>query len=55
MTDWGSPAWRLGTLSPFKVLERDWESNTFLLDLGGKEDSVSLSRLKAASMPEEAT
>ena len=38
---------------PFRVMERDWANNTFRLDLGGKEDSVSLSRLKAAVMPEE--
>ena len=41
---------RLGKLSlapkytgPFKVLKKDWDNNTFLLDLGKKEDVVSLS------------
>ena len=52
---------RLGKLSlaprytgPFRVIARDWD-NTFLLDLGGKEDTVSLSCLKAAVIPEEET
>ena len=39
---------------PYKVKEKDWQNNTFLLDLGKKEDSVSISRLKAASVPQEA-
>ena len=40
---------------PFKVLRKDWDNNTFLLDVGKKEDVVSLSRLKPASVPDEAT
>ena len=41
---------------PFKVVRKDWDNNTFLLDLGKKQDVVSLSRLKPASLlPEEAT
>ena len=40
---------------PFRVLKKDWDNNTFLLDLGKKEDVVSLSRLKAASVQDEAT
>ena len=39
----------------FRVLEKNWEKNNFWIDLGKKEDCVSLSRLKAASVPEGAT
>ena len=39
--------------NPFKVKRKDWDNNTFLLDLGKREDSVSLTRLKAASIPTE--
>ena len=42
-------------LGPFKVLSKDWGNNTFRVDMGKKEDSISLARLKAASVPEEAT
>ena len=38
---------------PFKVVRKDWDNNTFTLDFGGKEDVVSLTRLKAASVLEE--
>ena len=38
---------------PFRVIGRNWDSNTFLVDLGKKHDSVALSRLKAASVPTE--
>ena len=40
---------------PFRVIEKNWENNTFRVDLGRKEDSVALARLKAASIQEEAT
>ena len=40
---------------PFKVLKKQWDNNTFVLDLGQREDTVSISRLKAASVPQEAT
>ena len=40
---------------PFKVKEKDWDNGTFLLDFGKKEDNVSLARLKAASIPVDAT
>ena len=39
----------------FKVKKKDCDNNTFVLDLGRREDTVSLSRLKAASVPPEAT
>ena len=42
-------------LGPFKVISKDWESNTFRVDLGKREDSISLARLKAASIQEETT
>ena len=40
---------------PYKVVKKCWDSNTFRVDLGGKEDSVALERLKAADIPEEAS
>ena len=49
----GKPSLAPRYTGPFKIMKRDWENNTFLLDLGGKEDRVSLSRLKAAVLPEE--
>ena len=39
---------------PFKVQEKRWDNNTFLLDLGRRNDVVSISRLKAAAVPPEA-
>ena len=42
-------------LGQFKVISKDWENNTFRIDLGKREDSISLARLKTASVPEEAT
>ena len=40
---------------PFRVVRKNWDSNTFTLELGSREDDVSLRRLKAASVPPEAT
>ena len=40
---------------PFKVVSKEWDSNTFVVDLGKKEDRVSLSRLKAATITEGTT
>ena len=37
---------------PFRVLERNWENSTFRLQMPRGEDTVSLSRLKAASKVE---
>ena len=52
----GKPSLAPKYSGPFKVLAKEWDNHTFLLDLGKKEDVVSLSRLKAASLlPEEAT
>ena len=51
----GKPSLAAKYTGPYEVKNRDWANNTFLLDLGGKEDKVSLSRLKAAVMAEEAT
>ena len=42
-------------VGPFQVLEKNWDNHTFLLDRGRTKDAVSLSRLKAAFVPEEAT
>ena len=49
----GKPGLAPRYTGPFKVVERDWENNVFRLNLGGREDKVSLSRLKAASIPAE--
>ena len=49
----GKPALAPRYMGPFRVIDRDWDNNAFLLDMGGKEDTVSLSRLKAAFMLEE--
>ena len=38
-------------VGPFKVLERNWENNNFLLDLGKKKDYIALTRLKVAATP----
>ena len=51
----GKPSLAPKYSGPYKVLQKDWENNTFCLDFGKKEDTVSLSRMKAASEPEEAT
>ena len=51
----GKPGLAPKYVGPYKVLNKDWANNTFHLDLGNKEDTVSLSRLKAASRPTEAT
>ena len=40
---------------PFPVKDKLWDSNTFVLDLGKKTDTVSISRLKAASVPPDTT
>ena len=40
---------------PYEVKDKNWDNNTFLLDLGRKTDAVLLTWLKAASVPEEAT
>ena len=42
-------------LRPFKVINKDWQNNTFRVDMGSREDSISLARLKAASVSEEST
>ena len=51
----GKPGLTPRYTGPFKVIRTDWEQNTFRVSLGRKEDTVSLSRLKAASNPGEAT
>ena len=51
----GKPSLAPRYMGPYRVVRRDWDSNTFVIDLGKKEDSVSLSRLKAASVPPEDT
>ena len=50
----GKPSLSPRYLGPFKVVSKDWNNNIFRLEMGRKEDSVSLARLKAASIPEEA-
>ena len=50
----GKPGLAPKYTGPHRVKERNWSSNTFLLDLGGREDNLSLSRLKAGSVPPDA-
>ena len=42
-------------LGPFKVINKDWEGNTFRVDLGKREDNIAIARLKAASIQKETT
>ena len=51
----GKPSLAPRYTGPFKVIRKDWQNNKFMLQLGNKQDEVSLSRLKAATMQEEAT
>ena len=51
----GKPGLAPKYTGPFKVVKKDWDNSTFRVNLGGKEDVISLSRLKAASIPAEAT
>ena len=51
----GKPGLAPRYIGPYRLLRRDWDNNTFLLECGRKEDSVALSRLKEAADPEEAT
>ena len=49
----GKPSLSPRYSGPFQVKKKDWDSNTFVLVLGNREDSVTISRLKAASIPQE--
>ena len=51
----GKPGLAPRYTGPYRVVRRDWQNNTFRLDLGKKGDTVALSRIKAASRQEEAT
>ena len=51
----GKPTLAPRYFGPFPVKEKLWDSNTFVLDMGKKTDSVSISRLKAASVPPDTT
>ena len=51
----GRPSLAPKFLGPFKVKEKLWDNHTFVLDLGRRTDTVSISRLKAASTPREAS
>ena len=51
----GKPSLAAKYTGPFRVLEKDWDNSTFHLSLGTREDTVALSRLKAASVPQETT
>ena len=39
---------------PYQVKAKDWGNNTFTLDTGRREDTVSIARLKAAAVATEA-
>ena len=51
----GKPSLALRYVSPYRVVKKNWDNNTFHVDLGHPEDVISLERLKAATIPEEAT
>ena len=51
----GKPSLAPKYTGPYKIKRKNWDNNTFLLDLGRKEDVVLLSQLKAASVQAEAT
>ena len=51
----GKPSLAPRYSGPFLVKEKCWDSNTFLVDMGKRTDSVSISRLKAASVPLDTT
>ena len=51
----GRPSLAPKYVGPYKVLEKIWSDNTFRVDMGRRKKVVSLSRLKAAAMPPEAT
>ena len=50
----GKPALAAKYPAPFKVLQKDWDNNTFLLEMGRRQDVVALARLKTAFIPDEA-
>ena len=51
----GKPSLAPRYVGPYRVVKKNWENNTFLVDLRHREDVVSLTRLKAATIPEEAS
>ena len=51
-TSWENPVSLPGRPDPYKVKRKDWDSNTFLLDLGRKEDTVSLSLIESSLRPD---
>ena len=51
----GKPSLAPHYTGPFKVVNKNWEDNTFRVDLGRREDNISLTRLKAAEVTPEAT
>ena len=51
----GNPSLAPKYTGPYPVIKKDWDNNTFLVDLGSRQDTVSLSRLKAATVTVEAT
>ena len=50
----GKPSMAARYTGPVRVLRKNWDNHTFLLEIGKKEDAVSLARLKAAFVPEKA-
>ena len=51
----GKPSLAPRYVGPYKVKRKNWENNTFHMDLGHREDVVSLEGLKEATIPVEAT
>ena len=49
----GKPGLAPRYTGPFRVLQKDWNSSVIRVDLGKKQDTVALSHLKAAFVPED--
>ena len=49
----GKPSLSPRYSGPYRVVEKNWDTNNFKIDLGKKEDYVAVARLKAASLQKE--
>ena len=49
----GKPSLAPKYTGPYRVISRNWDNNTFMLDIGKRQDAVSLAQLKASVLPEE--
>ena len=51
----GKPSLAPRYIGPYKVREKNWSNNTFLLEIGARQDVVALARLKVATITPEAS